>query len=74
MIELLKKGVKFVWSEACERAFHTLRQQLTSAPVLVQPDNSKPFEVSLCKKDESLPMLHGLFDLMKSIILPTILS
>jgi hypothetical protein len=45
MIELLKKGVKFVWSEACEKAFHTLRQHLTSAPVLVQPDNSKPFEV-----------------------------
>jgi hypothetical protein len=47
MTELLKKGVKFVWSEACEKAFHTLRQQLTSAPVLVQQDNSKPFEV-LC--------------------------
>jgi hypothetical protein len=43
--ELLKKGVKFMWSEACEKAFHTLRQHLTSAPVLVQPDNSKPFEV-----------------------------
>jgi hypothetical protein len=25
MIELLKKWVKFVWSEACEKAFHTLR-------------------------------------------------
>jgi hypothetical protein len=47
MIELLKKGVKFVWSEAFEKAFHTLRQQLTSALVLVQPDNSSPFEV-LC--------------------------
>jgi hypothetical protein len=45
MTELLKKEVKFVCSEACEKAFHTLRQHLTSAPVLVQPDNSKPFEV-----------------------------
>jgi hypothetical protein len=45
MTELLKKGVKFVWSEACEKAFHSLRQHLTSAPVLVQLDNSKPFEV-----------------------------
>jgi hypothetical protein len=45
MTELLKKGVKFMWTEACEKAFHTLRQHLTSAPVLVQPDNSKPFEV-----------------------------
>jgi hypothetical protein len=45
MTELIKKGVKFVWSESCEKAFHTLRQHLTSAPVLVQLDNSKPFEV-----------------------------
>jgi hypothetical protein len=45
MTELLKKGVKFVWSEASEKAFHTSRQHLTLAPVLVQPDNSKPFEV-----------------------------
>jgi hypothetical protein len=83
MTKLLKKGVKFTWSEACEKAFHTLRQHLTSAPVLVQPDNSKRFEVFcdtrvsdvfLCKKAESLPMLHGHFDLMRSIILPMILS
>jgi hypothetical protein len=45
MTELLKKGVKFVWSEECEKAFHALRQHLNTAPVLVQPDNSKPFEV-----------------------------
>jgi hypothetical protein len=45
MTELLKKGLKFVLSEACEKAFQTLRQHLTSAPVPVQPDNSKPFEV-----------------------------
>jgi hypothetical protein len=31
MIELLKKGVKFVWSEDCDKAFHTLRGHLTSA-------------------------------------------
>jgi hypothetical protein len=45
MTELLKKGVKFVWSEECDQAFHTLRKHLTSAPVLTQPDMSKPFEV-----------------------------
>jgi hypothetical protein len=45
MTELLKKGVKFVWSKAFEKVFHALRQHLTSALVLVQPDNSKPFEV-----------------------------
>jgi hypothetical protein len=45
MTELLKKGVKFVWDEDCEKAFHTLREYLTTAPVLAQPDNTKPFDV-----------------------------
>jgi hypothetical protein len=34
MTELLKKGVKFVWSHKHEDAFHTLRQHLITAPVL----------------------------------------
>jgi hypothetical protein len=45
MTELLKKGMKFVWSEACDKAFRKLRELLTSASMLVQPDNSKPYEV-----------------------------
>jgi hypothetical protein len=45
MTELLKKGVKFVWYEDCDKVFHTLREHLTLAPVLTQPNMSKPFEV-----------------------------
>jgi hypothetical protein len=45
MIELLKKGVKFVWDEDCEKAFHTLWAHLTTVPMLAQPDNIKPFDV-----------------------------
>jgi hypothetical protein len=45
MTELLNKGVKFVWSEACDKAFQKLREHLTSAPILAQLDNSKPYEV-----------------------------
>jgi hypothetical protein len=45
MTELLKKEVKFFWKERCEEAFHTLRAHLTTAPVLAQPDTSKPFDV-----------------------------
>jgi ribonuclease HI len=41
----LKKAVKFVWGEDCDKAFHTLREHLTSARVITQPDMSKPFEV-----------------------------
>jgi hypothetical protein len=45
MTELFKKGVKFEWSQKCEDAFHTLRQHLTTAPMLTQPDNTKSFDV-----------------------------
>jgi hypothetical protein len=34
MTELLKKGVKYEWSQKCEDAFHTLRKHLTTTPVL----------------------------------------
>jgi hypothetical protein len=45
MTELLKKEIRFYWNDKCEEAFHTLRKLLTTAPVLAQPDNSKPFDV-----------------------------
>jgi hypothetical protein len=45
MTELLKKGVKFSWDQKCEDAFHTLRDHLTTAPVLTQLDVSKPFDI-----------------------------
>ena len=45
MIELLKKGVKFVWDDKCEQVFQTLRKLLTSIPVLAQPDITRPFDV-----------------------------
>jgi hypothetical protein len=43
--ELLKKETKIVWSQKCEDAFHALRQHLTTAPLLAQPNSSKPFDV-----------------------------
>jgi hypothetical protein len=45
MTELLKKGVKFSWDQKCDDAFHTLRDHLTTAPVLAQPDVSKSFDI-----------------------------
>jgi hypothetical protein len=45
MISLLLKDHKFVWTEECETAFHTLRKLLTTAPVLAQSDIEKPFDV-----------------------------
>ena len=45
MTELLKKDVKYNWYAKCDEAFHTLRAHLTTAPVLAQPNNSKPYDV-----------------------------
>jgi hypothetical protein len=43
--ELLKKGNKYVSSEACDEAFKHLKKLLTTSPVLAQPDTIKPFDV-----------------------------
>jgi hypothetical protein len=32
--ELLKKGSKYVWSDACDEAFKLLKKLLTTSPVL----------------------------------------
>jgi hypothetical protein len=45
IIELLKKGNKYVWSKDCDEAFLTLKKLfLTTLPVLAQPDITKPFQ------------------------------
>ena len=40
---LLKKGVKFEWSEACQQAFETLKTQLVSSDCLRMPHLDKAF-------------------------------
>ncbi|WVZ81255.1 hypothetical protein U9M48_028649 [Paspalum notatum var. saurae] len=45
MTSLTKKNAKYVWNSNCEEAFQTLKKLLTSAPVLAQPDVTKPFDV-----------------------------
>ncbi|WVZ52488.1 hypothetical protein U9M48_003542 [Paspalum notatum var. saurae] len=45
MTALTQKNAKFAWSSKCEEAFGTLKTLLTSAPVLAQPDITKPFDV-----------------------------
>jgi len=45
LTELLNKDVPFKWTDACERAFQTLKTKLTTAPVLAQPDVTKNFDV-----------------------------
>ena len=45
LTQLTRKDQPFAWTDKCEESFRELKQRLTSAPVLVIPDVSKPFEV-----------------------------
>ncbi|WVZ81135.1 LOW QUALITY PROTEIN: hypothetical protein U9M48_028551 [Paspalum notatum var. saurae] len=45
MTSLTKKNAKYTWSPNREEAFPSLKRSLTTAPVLAQPDVTKPFDV-----------------------------
>ncbi|WVZ89218.1 hypothetical protein U9M48_035647 [Paspalum notatum var. saurae] len=45
MTSQTKKNVRYLWDPKCEEAFTSLKKSLTSAPVLAQPDVTKPFDV-----------------------------
>ncbi len=45
MTQLLKKDKKFEWTDKCEASFQELKRRLISAPILIMPDITKPFDV-----------------------------
>ncbi|KAG8485768.1 hypothetical protein CXB51_019099 [Gossypium anomalum] len=45
MTKLLQKNVKFDWTEECQLSFEKLKERLTKAPVLVQPESGKEFVI-----------------------------
>ena len=45
MTSLIKKEKKFEWLEECEKAFQTLKERLTPAPVLALPNPSLDYAV-----------------------------
>jgi hypothetical protein len=45
MTKLLEKDTKFKSSLQCEEVFLTMKNLLTTAPVLDEPDIEKPFDV-----------------------------
>jgi hypothetical protein len=45
MIVLLAKKVEFKWTPTCQKSFETLKEKLTTTPVLIVPDVHKSFSV-----------------------------
>ena len=45
LTKLTRKDQQFTWDEKCERSFQTLKDKLTTAPVLTLPDPERKFEV-----------------------------
>jgi RNase H-like domain found in reverse transcriptase/Reverse transcriptase (RNA-dependent DNA polymerase)/Integrase zinc binding domain len=42
---LMKKDKKFEWTTDCQRAFDTMKKPFMEEPVLLMPDQSKPFQI-----------------------------
>ena len=45
MEKLLKKDVKFLWNEECQKILDILKEKMVTAPILVFPYWTKPFHV-----------------------------
>ena len=43
LTKLLRKGIKFEWSDKCQKSFEQLKEILVEAPVLTQPTSGKEY-------------------------------
>ena len=55
--KLMKKGVLFVWDNACQQAFEKIKQYLMHPPVLAAPISGKPFLIYVRVMNHSLGVL-----------------
>ena len=49
--KLTERGIEYIWTQECETAFATLKNYLSSAPVLSFPDFSKPWIMMPVRKE-----------------------
>ncbi|GKC14600.1 reverse transcriptase domain-containing protein [Tanacetum coccineum] len=59
MTPLLIKDAKFDFSNKCVKAFETLKNELTKAPIMVKPDWSLPFELMCDAVDYAVGAVLG---------------
>jgi hypothetical protein len=54
LTQMLGKDEKFSWTVECQQAFDTLKERLTTAPILIYPDLNKPFIVQTDASNEAI--------------------
>ncbi|CAN6678289.1 unnamed protein product [Malus baccata var. baccata] len=59
LCRLLQKDMPFQFDEECESTFKQLKEKLTSAPIIVPPDWSLPFELMCDASDYALGAVLG---------------
>ena len=59
LTNLLIKDVPFVFDDACQSAFDRLKKELISAPIVVPPDWSLPFELMCDASDQAIRAVLG---------------
>ena len=45
MFDLTRKDTEWKWGTEEQSAFDSLKERITTAPILILPDNSKPFRI-----------------------------
>ena len=59
---LLRKDVKFRWTQGCQNAFDALKSKLISAPILSYPDPTKRFILTCDASDTAVGYVLGQLD------------
>lgn len=54
LFNLLKKNVPYIWTKACDDSFNTLKNALTSPPLLIHPTYTETFIISCDAADQSV--------------------
>ncbi|GJT71024.1 reverse transcriptase domain-containing protein [Tanacetum coccineum] len=59
MTKLLMKDAKFDFSDDCKKAFNILKENLTTAPIIISPDWNVPFELICNASDFAVRAVLG---------------
>ena len=59
MTQLLEKDIPFIFSEECLKSFTLLKEKLVSAPIMIAPDWTQPFEIMCDASDYAVGAVLG---------------